>query len=496
MLKPIKFLKIFAVLFFIFLIVLVIRGLRFGTPIFSEESIQRANKNLIKINEESTYVENNFKPMTQSFLKGLSIKSISGSHEELIQFQNFIIENYQGKLPDFIFEKKGPEGLLVYHKLLKTHPKVFLAHYDVVPVNESQWSFSPFTPTVQNEHILGRGTRDDKNSIFALMEALVIAQKYFPKQIQSIVFAFGGDEEIGGEKGAKVLSQYLYDKFGTFEFVLDEGLAITDGLVPGINKNIAIIGVVEKGYASYKISQSQEGGHSSMPEPKNGLFKNMGTFIAKLEEAPLKPKLISLKKLYEPLYKDLNFTMKLAFANSDILNPALVHFLSKKGPTNASLRTTLVPTMIKGGIKENVIPKNIEVVYNSRIAPWDSVDSVQKHIASAGVNHNIKITQIEGLMSEPTGKFYKYPLDKNKVFYDIYKSLKEVFPNTVMTTGMVLAATDARHYAPYSKHTLRFTPMVLNNENKNSIHGINESIGTLEYKNMILFYVSLFKASK
>lgn len=73
-----------------------------------------------------------------------------------------------------------------------------LAHLDVVPVGDlSEWKYPPFSATVAEEKLWGRGSVDDKGPAFAALYAvksLMDAGRLNGKRIRLIV---GGDEESG-----------------------------------------------------------------------------------------------------------------------------------------------------------------------------------------------------------------------------------------------------------------------------------------------------------
>ena len=62
------------------------------------------------------------------------------------------------------------------------------------------------------------------------------------------------DEEIGGEEGAKKIAEHFKAAGITFEFMLDEGLFVIDGVVPGHIRPIAMVCVAEKGMANVKLT--------------------------------------------------------------------------------------------------------------------------------------------------------------------------------------------------------------------------------------------------
>jgi ABC-type Fe3+/spermidine/putrescine transport system ATPase subunit len=105
-------------------------------------------------------------------------------------------------------------------------PVLFLGHYDVVPADKSSetlWKEDPFSGIIKDGCIWGRGTLDDKNQVIAIMEAAehLISNGFIPER--DIYFAFGFDEEVGGQKGAKKISELFQERKLQFDFVIDEG---------------------------------------------------------------------------------------------------------------------------------------------------------------------------------------------------------------------------------------------------------------------------------
>jgi carboxypeptidase PM20D1 len=110
--------------------------------------------------------------------------------------------------------------------------------YDVVPVllgTEENWKQDPFSGKVVDGKIWGRGTLDDKIGVIGILQAVDYLLAIDFKPNRDMYFMFGFDEEIGGDEGASAIVDTLKDRVITFEYVLDEGGAIVEHMVPGVN---------------------------------------------------------------------------------------------------------------------------------------------------------------------------------------------------------------------------------------------------------------------
>ena len=100
---------------------------------------------------------------------------------------------------------------------------------------------------------------------------------------RTIYFAFGHDEETAGTAGAKSIAALLASRGIRLDFVIDEGLLITEGIMKGLDKPAALIGVAEKGYATLVLNAQATPGHSSMP-PRDTAIGMMSAALARLED--------------------------------------------------------------------------------------------------------------------------------------------------------------------------------------------------------------------
>ncbi|NJB70086.1 carboxypeptidase PM20D1 [Saonia flava] len=361
-------------------------------------------------------------------------------------------------------------------------PIILMSHQDVVPVDEptlENWEAGPFEGKISNTHIIGRGTMDDKSSLIAVMESVekLLQESFAPSQ--TIYLAFGHDEEVGGKNGAAQIAAHLKKKGIHAAMTLDEGGFLADGMIPGIEKSVAMVNLAEKGFASFRLIVETEGGHSSQP-PRENTIGMLAQAIVDLESNQLPYKLEKpVDYQLEYIGAELSFFKKMAFANPWLFKKPILKALNA--------HTTTAPTIIGGGVKNNVIPTVAEATINFRILPGESIESVKKHIEET-ISDKIKV--------EPVG-FLTNPSPVSKIDSDAYKTLEKtirsVFPEALVVPGLVGGGTDARYFYDISDDVYRFYPMRINADNMKGFHGIDEKITKENYKEIIAFTYNLIK---
>ena len=147
-------------------------------------------------------------------------------------------------------------------------PLVLMAHMDVVPVVEAEWQHPPFGAEIVGEgedaELHARGAIDDKGSLVAIFEAVetLVAEGFTPAR--DIYLSFGHNEETAGD-GARGIVAHLEERGIHPGLVLDEGGAVVEGIIPGVDVPTAMIGVAERGVMTLVMTVREQGGHASTP---------------------------------------------------------------------------------------------------------------------------------------------------------------------------------------------------------------------------------------
>ena len=390
--------------------------------------------------------------------------------------------NHQ-RINDFahLYEWKGQDS--------KLPPILLLAHYDVVPVDEKdlpEWEQDPFGGKTVDGVLWGRGTLDDKTSTMGILEAVeyLLAQGFQPAR--SLVLAFGHDEEVGGKLGAQAIAAELKSRGVSCLMALDEGFFITQGLVPGLDKDMAFIGIAEKGYLSLRLDLQVEGGHSAIPNAETAIAV-LAKAIARIQDHPMPPRFSPpLDGFLKNAGPEMAFAQKMAFANTWLFEPMILNTYVQKTSGNALVRTTITPTMIQSGTKDNVVPQFASATLNCRLLPGDDAESVMAHLREVMQDDRISIQQLPAY--KPASAISS---DQSAAYRTLSKTIKEVFGDVHTSPNLVVGATDGYYYQDVAENVYRFLPQYLGEENIHAIHGINECLPVSEYKDAIRFYIRL-----
>lgn len=376
---------------------------------------------------------------------------------------------------------------------------LLMAHQDVVPVapgTEGDWAEAPFAGTLKDGFVWGRGAWDDKANLIAQMETmeLLAAGGFQPRR--TIHLAFGADEEVGGERGAKQIAALLKARGERLEFVIDEGLLITEGVMPGLARPAALIGIAEKGYLSAVLRVSATPGHSSMPPPKGqGAIAMMSAALARLEDRQLPAGIRGVaREMFETIAPEMAGFQRVALSNLWLFGPLVQRQLEATASTNAMLRTTTALTMAHAGNKDNVLPGRAEATVNFRLLPGDSASAVMGHVhaqAEAAIGPGrYELVVLPGA-SEPS----KVSPTQSASYQLVNRTIREVFPGTLVAPGLMIGATDSRHFEGISDHIYRFSPVRAKPQDLPRFHGTNERISAANLAELIRFYHRLVSQS-
>jgi carboxypeptidase PM20D1 len=366
-------------------------------------------------------------------------------------------------------------------------PIILCAHMDVVPVEpgtEAAWTHPAFDGVVEGGFVWGRGTLDDKGSLVAILAAVdaLLAEGFAPAR--TVYLAFGQDEEISGRNGAARIVETLASRGVRAELALDEGSAIVEGVVTDVPAPVAAIGIAEKGYLSVDLTSEVPGGHSSTPARDNALTV-LARAVERLQSEPMPARIDgATAQFFAWAAPEMRFGPRLALANTWVTGPLVRRMLSTSPTLGASIRTTTAVTVFHAGVKDNVVPATARATVNFRVLPGDTTGDVLAHVSRVIDDARITASPQAGSRTEPS----RVSQVDARGFGLLARTVREVFPGTVVAPSLVLGATDGRYYAQVADDVYRFFPFRLGALDIKRIHGKDERIAVATLADGVRFY--------
>jgi len=354
---------------------------------------------------------------------------------------------------------------------------LFMSHLDVVPVEpgtESEWTHPPFAGVIDDGFVWGRGALDIKCGVIVWLEAVeaLLAEGIVPER--TIHLAFGHDEELGGQQGAAAIARTLEDRGTRIALLFDESGSISEDnpLLPG--QLTAMVFVAEKTYLTLKLTAHGRGGHSSIP-PRHTSIGKLATAIHRLEASPMPARLTPpMRAMLEASAPYQTGVRRFAFDHLWLTEGSILRSLLKDDIQRVMVQTSTAVTVIRGGVKDNVVPTTAEALVNFRLLPGDTLEDVIAHVREAIDDPEIEIESSNWSAAPP-------PADLDGAGFRLVKeSVHAVLPEAVILPALLPGATDTRHYTAIAKDAYRFVPVRVDMDLMEGFHGLDERMG-VEY---------------
>ena len=320
----------------------------------------------------------------------------------------------------------------------KGRPLLDIVHLDVVEAKPEDWTVDPFKLTEKDGWFYGRGTLDIKGDAAALATTLIRLKGEAFVPDRDIIVAFTSDEEGGDANGVDFLLREHRD-------LIDAELVLNPDAGGGISKDDKrlYIGLQtsEKTYVTFRAEVTNKGGHSSLPEPDNAIYRLAAglTRLSKLSfpvhtTATTKAWFGEMAKLESgQLRQDMEAMTRTP------LDPAAVKRLEGLVFYNAMLHTTCVATMLDGGHADNALPQRAGVSIQCRMMPDDTSEKTQALIVKALADPQIKVTVLRPAEPGPES-----PLSAS-VTGKMRGVVESMWPGLAMVPDMDAGASDSKY---------------------------------------------------
>jgi acetylornithine deacetylase/succinyl-diaminopimelate desuccinylase-like protein len=380
-----------------------------------------------------------------------------------------------------IFDREGIEARIIesepgrgniYARLRgngATKAVMLLNHMDVVPADAKLWKEAPFSGTVKDGYIWGRGALDMKGpAIVELITLLALKRNNVPLR-GDVVFLGTADEEAGGALGAGFLLEKHPDLFEDVGVVLNEGGGIRLGAEGKVQSYS--VSVAEKAPLWLRLTATGTPGHGATPgrdEAVNKLVLALGrliTYQSPIKVVPEVQKFFADTAAGEPesrrkQHQDLRTALK---------DPAFAAEFAKNPRNNASVRNTIAVTGLKASDKVNVIPAQASAEIDARLLPGEDPQAFIGELRRVISDESIKI---EVLLSFPATTSPAHP-DAMKAIQELAKTYDSDAP---VVAPLVRGFTDCHLFRAKGIPCLGFMPLRNLPSEEGLVHGVNERI--------------------
>jgi acetylornithine deacetylase/succinyl-diaminopimelate desuccinylase-like protein len=314
-------------------------------------------------------------------------------------------------------------------------PLMLMGHLDVVGVQRDKWSVDPFAAVAKDGFLYGRGSHDDKAMDAANLEVfLQLHRRKIPLDRDVILLAEAGEEGTT-RYGIDYLVAHHWDEIDC-EYVLNEGGAIHES---NGGVDYAAVGTTEKVPRAMMLVAHGSSGHASMPRLDNPI-EHLGLAVGKLLAWQPPMRLNETTKEYFSRLAKIS-SPEDAYLFRHVEEPAVQQKLAESHiAQNSMLRTSITPTIIRGGFRINVIPADAEATLDVRALPNENIDELTATLRKVINDPEVEVKRGDTTNDRPAGAPSSI---HSEMFQALERAQQKVFPGSLTLPEMGTGATDS-----------------------------------------------------
>ena len=370
---------------------------------------------------------------------------------------------------------------------------MLMSHHDVVDGGEG-WDTDPFCAVIKVGALYGRGTIDTKTPLFSQLQACeeLLREGYDFEGI-NLYIGSSNNEEVCGD-GMVLAAAYFKEQGIRFDVILDEGGAITTGMVPGVQGKSAMVAVHEKSRHLYRCTVRQNAkGHGGLNPTDDSVISRMTAFIQEVEHTRIDKGSFSpeVRSTFERHAPYMAFPLNVLFGNFSLFAPLIKKIMLSIPQAKAMLSTSISFTTIFAGSKDDpqIRAKEVEATMFLRCIREEDLYQGLEKIQKIAAKYGVEIQEMERDYCQPTS-FTARP------YQLLEEVLHENFPDVIVAPFLLTAGTDARRFTDVADSILRFAPIDLDKAQYASIHADNEHIKLQNIGQCICFYKDIIRKYK
>jgi len=375
-------------------------------------------------------------------------------------------------IPSEIFEMEKGRGNIVARLKGngKKRPLLLMGHIDVVGVEREKWTVDPFGGEVKDGYLYGRGASDDKGMASACLEVFVLLNRLKVPLDRDVIYLAEAGEEGTSNVGIDYMVEQHWDKIEC-EYALNEG-----GMIYAPNGKVKYVGVAttEKVPRGFRLVAKGTSGHGSIPRMDNAIT-HLATAVAKVGNWQAPMRLNETTRTFFSRLAKISPPEE-AYLYSHLEDPANTTAVQEKirvnnGTYNSMLRTSIVPTIIKGGFRSNVIPGDAEATLDVRAVPDEDINALAQSLRKLIADPAVEVVPppARGRPATPPSKL------ETEMFRALEAAQAKLFPGTVTLPLMLTGATDSAQLRAKGVQAYGLGSVAGDRE-RASVHGNDERI--------------------
>jgi acetylornithine deacetylase/succinyl-diaminopimelate desuccinylase-like protein len=363
-------------------------------------------------------------------------------------------------------------------------PILLMAHIDVVDARREDWTVDPYTFLERDGYYYARGASDNKAGA-AMLVANFIRYKqegYIPER--DLIIVLTGDEETTSDAISTLLARHRELVDAEYALNTDAG----GGEIHGGQPTQFVVQTAEKVYLSFALEVRNKGGHSSVPEPDNAIYR-LTAAVERLAAHRFPVRLNPTTTGYfersaanQPA--DIAADMRSLARSRD--SAAAMRLAARVPYYNALMRTTCVATRLFAGHADNALPQLARATVNCRLLPDEPPDSVQAILTRIIGDTAVHLSQVDTPTPSPAS-----PL-RTDIMGPIEQLAREMWPQAALVPEMSTGATDGL-YVRNAGIPVYGVSAVFERIDDVRAHGRDERIGVKAFHDAAAFWYRLVK---
>ena len=422
--------------------------------------------------DHPTFTEEQLKTYGETFSRMLqpATVSVKDSHDdtEFAKLRAVVAEDFP------LLHEKAEHQLLAEDCWLYKIPGkdttrniLLMSHHDVVSA-DTDWTMPAFQGIIKDGKVYGRGAADTKGSLCAILFAMEEMLRDGITPPVNVYIVSSHNEELGGN-GMSATLEYCHANNITFEVILDEGGAIVEPPLAGMNCEMcAMVAVHEKGRLRLKCTVKNESSHVSLTAFKGNPVERMSQFIQEITTKNVFIRRLhpQTRAMFLGLAPYCKLPMKLLMSNLWLFGGLLTKVLPKLNATAGGMvGTTCNFQSIQGSVNSKVCTASV------MLRNINEEDLKKDYAAFKTVADKYGIT-----LETEREEYYPGADMTSEAYRYAFECLARVFPRYPAAPYILPAGTDAWRLTPVCGCVLRFAPTRMSKQQLGSIHAADENL--------------------